>query len=177
MSDILVTEEFESRKNGVGSSLAEAAERILLDVVSQLLKSVDILEGTLAVGDLLKQLHHALGADTAGGALTAGFVDGEVQEELRDIDHAVVLVHDDEAARTHHAADGGEVIVIYLSVYKACGDTAAGGSAGLSSLELLAVRHAAADILDDLSEGGAHRDLNKAGVDYLAAEREDLGAL
>jgi hypothetical protein len=55
---------------------------------------------------------------------------------------------------------------------RAAGNAAAGGSAGLRGLELLAVRDAAADVLDDLAQRGAHRDLDKAGVVDLAAERE-----
>ena len=34
------------------------------------------------------------------------------QEELGDIHHAVVLVHDDHAAGAHHGADGDQVVVV-----------------------------------------------------------------
>ena len=50
-------------------------------------------------------------------------------------------------------------------------------AAGLRSLELSAVGYAAADVLDYLTQGRAHGDLNEAGVLYVAAERKDLGAL
>ena len=118
-----------------------------------------------------------LGTDTAGRALTAGLVDGELEEELREIDHAGVLVHDDKSAGAHHGADGDQVIVVDRSIDEGSGDTSAGRSAGLSRLELLAVRDAAADVLDDFAEGGAHRDLDETGVGDLAAESEDLRAL
>ncbi len=56
-------------------------------------------------------------------------------------------------------------------------DTSAGGSAGLGCLELLAVWDAAADLLDDVPQGGAHGDLHQTGVVDLAAQGEHLGAL
>ena len=58
-----------------------------------------------------------------------------------------------------------------------CGDTSAGRTAGLSSLELLAVGYTTADLKYDLAEGGAHGDLNKTGVVDLAAESEYLCTL
>ena len=56
------------------------------------------------------------------------------------------------------------------------GKTAAGGAADLYRLELLAVLDAAADVKDDLPQGGAHGDLNEAGVYHVAGEGEGLGA-
>ena len=58
-----------------------------------------------------------------------------------------------------------------------CRDAAAGRAAGLCSFELLAVRDAAADFFNNFTQGGTHRDLNKAGVVDLTAECEHLGAL
>ena len=57
------------------------------------------------------------------------------------------------------------------------GDTTTGRTTGLSSLELLAVRNAAADFFDDFAQGDTHRDFNKTGILDLAAECEDLGTL
>ena len=48
-------------------------------------------------------------------------------------------------------------------------------TAGLCRLELLPFRNAAADIFNDFAKSCAHRDLNKTGVMYFAAEREYLG--
>ena len=129
-----------------------------------------------AVRDLAQHFIQALGTDTAGGALAAAFVHGEFEEELGDIDHAVILVHDDESARTHHGADGDEVIVIDRRIDEVRGDAAARRAARLRRLELFAVGAAAADVVDDLAHGGAHRDLDEAGVVDLAAQREHLGA-
>jgi acyl carrier protein len=67
---------------------------------------------SLDLAELILQLEDALGADAARGALATGLVDGELEEELGHVDHAGVLVHDDEATRAHHAAAGGEVVVV-----------------------------------------------------------------
>ena len=56
-------------------------------------------------------------------------------------------------------------------------DTAAGRTAGLGRLKLLAPGDAAADLLDNFPKGGSHGDLHKAGVVDLAAQGEYLGAL
>ena len=66
MSNVLIAEELKSSKHGVGSCLTETAEGILLDVVAELLESVDILERSLTVGDLLKELEKSSCTDTAG---------------------------------------------------------------------------------------------------------------
>ena len=76
----------------------------------------------------------------------------------------VVLVHDDQAAGAHHGADGDQVVVVDRDIDLLSRDTAAGRAAGLGRLELLAVRDAAADLLDDFAQGGAHGDFHQAGV-------------
>ena len=177
MRYILIAEELEGRKDGVGSRLTESAKGVFFDVMGELFELVQILERRLAGDNLFEYLLHSSRADTAGGALSAGLVNGKVKEELGYIDHAVAVVHDDKSARTHHAADGGEVVVVYLGVHEARGDASAGGSAGLSRLELSAVGDAAADVLDNFAQGRAHGDLNEAGVLDVAAECKDLGAL
>ena len=56
------------------------------------------------------------------------------------------------------------------------GQAAAGGAADLHRLELLAVLDAAADVIDDLAERGAHRDLDEAGVHDVTGQGKGLGA-
>ena len=51
-----------------------------------------------------------------------------------------------------------------------CRDTSAGRTAGLCSLELLAIGDTAADLFDDLTQGSAHRDFDQTGVVDLAAQ-------
>ena len=67
-------------------------------------------------------------------------------------------------------------VVIDRQVDPLGGDAAAGRAAGLDRLELLAAGHAAADVVDDLAERGAHRHFDQAGVLDLAGQGEDLGA-
>ena len=177
MCNVLVAEEAECREDRVRCSLTEAAEGVCLDVLAELLEAVEVFQFAVAAGDLVKDLIETLGTDPARCALTAGFVHGELQEELCDIDHAVILIENDETAGTDHAADLCEAVVIDADVIVLSRDASAGRTAGLCSLKLLAVRDAAADFLDDLAERGAHRDLNEAGVLDLAAECKDLGAL
>ena len=119
----------------------------------------------------------ANGTDTARCALTAGFVHGEFEEELGKVHHTGVFVHDDQTAGAHHGACLDEVVVVDRGIDEGSRETSAGRTAGLGSLELLAVRNAAADLLYDLTQGGAHRDFHKTGVLDLAAECEHLGAL
>ena len=76
MRNVLVAEEVKSGENGVGSSLTETAKGVSLDVVTKVLESVDILERSLAVCDLVKELKKTLCTNTAGSALTAGLLHG-----------------------------------------------------------------------------------------------------
>ena len=164
-------------KHRVGGGLSQRAQAVGLDVVAQLLHFLQQLRAAVAHGNLLQHLQQAAGADPAGGAFAAAFIHGKFQEELGDIHHAGVLVHDDQTAGAHHRTDGDQVVVVDGGIDERSRDAAAGGASGLRRLEFLAVRDAATDILDDLPQGGAHRDLHQAGVVDLAHQAEDLGAL
>ena len=56
------------------------------------------------------------------------------------------------------------------------GETSAGGAADLNSLEGGTVFQAAADIVNNLSQGGTHGNFDQAGILDAAGERESLGA-
>ena len=75
---ILVTEVTDGGQNGVGSSLAQAAQSAVLNGNAQLFQQLDVAVLALAVDDALQDLTEALGADTAVDTLTAGFLGGEV---------------------------------------------------------------------------------------------------
>ena len=60
------------------------------------------------------------------------------KEELCDIDHAGRFIHNDEAAGAHHGADGDEAVIIDRCIDEGRRDAAAGRTAGLCSLELVA---------------------------------------
>ena len=177
VSDIFIAEETECGKNGVGRGLTERAERSRFDVFAEFFELSDVFHRAIAVCDLFESFEKSHRTNAAGYALTAGFVNGEFKEELRNVNHAVVFVHNDQTAGAHHGADCGEVIVVDGSVDEGSGDTAAGRTAGLSSFELLAAGNAAADFFNDFSEGGTHGDFNETGVGDLTAECEYLGTL
>ena len=177
VSNIFVAEEVESGENGVGSRLTECAERSGLDVLAELFELGDVFESAVAVSDLFEGFEKTHGTDTAGYTLTTGFVNGEFKEELRDVNHTVVFVHNDQTAGAHHGADRGEVIVVDGSVDERSGDTTTGRTTGLSSFELLAAGNAAADFFNNFSEGSTHRNFNETGVGDLTAESEYLGTL
>ena len=81
------------------------------------------------------------------------------------------------AAGAHHGALGHQVVKVDGLVQGFRCQTAAGRAAGLDSLELLALGGTAADVVDQLPEGGAHGDLHQTDVIDLAAQGKDLGAL
>ena len=174
---VLVAEILERRQDRVRRRLTERAHCVRLDVVAELFHLIEILERAVAGRDLVEHFEKASRTDTARRALAAALVDREVEEEARDVDHAGRVVHDDHTAGAHHSADLDQVVIIDRQIEILRRDAAAGRTAGLNGLKLSAVRDAAADVIDDLAERGAHRDLNEAGVDDLAAECEDLGAL
>ena len=174
---ILVTEILQRGQNRVRSRLTECAHRVCLDVLAELFHLVEIFKRAVAGRDLVEHLEKASRTDAARRALAAALVDRKVEEEARNVNHTGRFIHDDHTAGTHHGADLGQVVIVDREIQELCRDAAAGRTARLNSLELLAVRDAAADVIDDLAERGAHRDLNKTGVDDLSAECEDLGAL
>ena len=174
---ILLAEVGEGAQDRVRGGLAQAAEGGVLDNLGETLEALDVFHRAPAVRDAVEDLQHAAVADAAGRTLAAGLVHGEFEEELRDGDHAVVLIHDDHAAGAHHRSGRREAFVVDGDVQVLLGEAAAGGAAGLDGLELLAALDAAADVVDDLAERRAHRDFDEADVVDLAGEGEDLGTL
>ena len=102
MLHIFVAEVAQCGEDGVRGCLAQAAQAVGFDEFGQLCDFVQILHGALAVRDLVQQLQQTLGAHAARRALAAAFVHRELQKELGDVHHAVILVHDDQTTRTHH---------------------------------------------------------------------------
>ena len=174
---VFVHEVSQGRLDGVGRRLTETAERSLAHRVGNRLELLDVVFDAAAVGDLVEIVEKLAAADTAGRALTAALVDREVEVELGDIDHAVGLVHDDQAAGTHDRADLREVLVVDRSVEELGRNDTARRTARLSRLELVATADAAADIEDDFAERRTHGNFDEAGVVDLAGKSEDLCTL
>lgn len=80
--NVLITVILECGKNRVRRCLAETAEGVFLNVVAELFELIDVFECALAACNLVEDLKQALRADTARGALAAGFIDRELKEEL-----------------------------------------------------------------------------------------------
>ena len=101
---------------GYQSRLSEAAERGDLNHLGKALELINIAHAAVAVGDAGKDLIHAGGAFTTRCALTAGFFADKVHEELGDVDHAAVFVHDDQTAGTDDRADFLQRVEIHREV-------------------------------------------------------------
>ena len=99
---ILIPEIFNCRKNRVGGRLSKAAKSTIFDSICQLFQLFDIPFLALAFCNALQDLQHTLSANAARRTLSAGFIRGKFQEEARYIHHAVILIHDNKPARTHH---------------------------------------------------------------------------
>ena len=101
----------------------------------------------------------------------------KVQEELGNVNHAGILIHNDQTAAAHHSTGSNQGIVINRQIQHAFGQTAAGRTADLYSLKLFAVGNTAADIIDNLAHGNTHRHLCQTGIIDFAGQSENLGAL
>ena len=112
MLHILVVEMSQRGERGIGRRLAQPAEAGALDGMAQSLQQLQILHGTVAVGDAREDFQHAFGALAAGGAFPAGFILGEFQKEPRDVHHAVVLIEHDHPAGAHDDAGLYQRVVI-----------------------------------------------------------------
>ena len=109
MALVLVAEIAQRREHGVGRRLAKAAERRIAHGEGELLEGVKVLLVGLAARDGKSRMRSICERPFAAGrALAAGLARGEAHEVARDVHHAVVLVHDDHAARAHDGAELGE---------------------------------------------------------------------
>ena len=90
---IFIAEIAQGGQNGVRGGLSESAQRVFFDVVAESLEPVEVLRLSVAGGDFFKNFEHTAVADTAGRALSAAFVDGELEELLDGADIAGIRVH------------------------------------------------------------------------------------
>ena len=118
-----------------------------------------------------EQLVHALCALAAGNALAAELCLRVLHKATRDIDHAAVLVeHRDDAVAAAHAV-GLELGELQRQIQMLLGQKTAARSADLHSLELLPAWDAAADVVDDLTNGGRVLwDIHIAGICNITFE-------
>ena len=135
VSHVLIPEVVDGGQNGVRGGLTQTAEGGVFDDLAEVLQQGEVFHGAVTLGNAAKDFAQALVTDTARGALTAGFLHGEVEVELGDGDHAGGLVHDDHTAGAHHGAGSHEVVVVDRGVEELLGQAAAGRTAGLHGFE------------------------------------------
>ena len=138
--DVLVAEVPDRGQHRVGGRLPQPAERRVLDHLAQLDEPLDVGLLALALADAVEDFEHPLGAHAAGDALAARLFLDEFEEEPGHVDHAAVLVHDDQAAGAHDRAQFGQRLVVQRDIEVLLGDAPARGPADLRGLELLAGR-------------------------------------
>ncbi|VTR70068.1 hypothetical protein DESC_780256 [Desulfosarcina cetonica] len=177
MGRVLVFEIPQRAFHRVRRRLAEAAQAGGAHKVAQLLQGVDIFDASVSGGDPFQNTEKLGGADPAGRTFPAGFGHAELHEEFGHIHHAGPVVHDDHATGAHDGAHFPEGIVIHRHVQELFRHAAAGGTAGLDGLEPSAGGNPAADVENDLPQGGPHGHLDEPGVIDLAGQGEYLGAL
>ena len=112
VSNIFFSEVLQGGQYRVRRRLSQSAQGVLLHIIRDFFDLVQIFHRRLAFCDLIQQLQQAGGANPAGGTLTAGLIHGKLQEELRDIYHTGIFVHNDQTAGAHHGADGDQVVII-----------------------------------------------------------------
>src|SRR5699024_136557 len=174
---VLVPKVVHRGEHGIRCGLPQRAQGSVPDDAGEVPEFGQVFFGAPPFGDFFEQLQQPLIADAARGALAAGFLYGEFEVELGYGDHAVVLVHDNHAARPHHGTAGEQVVVVDGGVEVLFGKAASRRASGLYGLELLAVLDAAADVEYHLPQGGAHRHFDEAHVIDLAREGEHLRTL
>ena len=99
---IFVIEGSKSGDDRVCGALSKGAKGVALAGVTDGFKFFEIFHGCFAFGDFGKNFEHSLGADSAGRTFSAGFVADEFHIEFCNVYHAVIFVHNDCAAGTHH---------------------------------------------------------------------------
>lgn len=103
-------------------------------------------------------------------AFSARLLYREVQIEAGYGHHAVVLIHYNHAAGTHHGTFSKQVVEVYRGIQMLLRQAAARRTSGLHSLELLAAFDAAAYFVDYFAEGGSHRNLYQSYVIYFSCK-------
>ncbi len=118
----------------------------------------------------------ALGAATAGGAARAALVFAEREEELAHVEHARVLVEEDDAAATEEQSQLPVRVERERQVAVRRAD-ARKRSAGLEALEHAPFAHSAAPLVDDCPDAWPERHFDTAGPVHRSGEGEHLRAL
>ncbi len=167
---VFMAKVFQCREHRVGGGSTQSAERGISCRLGELHEKPDVALPSLSFADPGQNLEHLPDALAAWGAFAARFGGKEIEKILRDIDHAGVFIHHDHAARAHDGADFGQLVEVDFRIQILRGNAASRRTARLDRLELLAIGNAAAQLVDDVSQGDAHGDFHEAGMIHLADE-------
>src|SRR5258708_241121 len=151
--------------------LAEAADRGVAHHLGKLAEEI------LVPRRRFHDLDRLLRADAAGRALAAALILEEAQEIEGDRAHAVALGEHDDRVAADEAAIGLERAEIERDAGHAGGQDAARSAARQVALEDMALRHAAAELVDQLTHGDAGGGELDAGRFDAAGDREAAHAL
>ncbi len=167
----------QGREHWIGRRPPQPAEAPRLGHLRQMAQLLQVARLAAPVAQPLQNLQHPLGPDPAIGTLAARLHLREGQEIARDVHHAVILVQDHHPARAHDRPRGRQGLVVYRGIAERRRHAAPRRPAHLHRLELLAVGHAPADLLDDATQRHSHRHLDQSAAQHLASQGERLGAL
>lgn len=171
---VFVVEVVEGGEYRVGRSLPQSAEGGVLYHLPQGGEGLQVFLAATSFGYLVQYFQQALVADAARGAFSARLLYREVQIEAGYGHHAVVLIHYNHAAGTHHGTFSKQVVEVYRGIQMLLRQAAARRTSGLHSLELLAAFDAAAYFVDYFAEGGSHRNLYQSYVIYFSCKGKNF---
>src|SRR3990172_7334489 len=97
MRFVFIPEILQRAQDRVRGCLAQTTKRSSLDIIREVLKQLHVSFPAFARGYPFEYFKQPLCTYPAGHAFAAGFVLGELEKELRYVDHAVVFVEYDHA--------------------------------------------------------------------------------
>ena len=152
---IFVTETLQSTDDRKRCTLTESAQGHALNHVCKLFQLIQIGKLTLTCNDSLQDLKHTFGTLTAGNTFTTALTLCKAHEETRNLYHTGVAVHDNKSAGAYHSACLLHGVEVQGQVKVLLGESTAGRSAYLHSLELSAAADSSADIVNYFAQGGS----------------------
>ena len=157
--------------------VAERAEAFAVDALGHGDEEVHVGLRAAAVLDLLQDLGQPARPDSARGALPAGLVLVELRHPHGELHHAAAVVDRDHGSRADRRPGADERVEVERHAPRlGGGEDDRRGAAWDDRLELAAAGDAAADVVDELPQREAVRELVVAAVDDVAREGEDARA-
>lgn len=149
----------------IGRRVSQAAMRLVLYDVAEVLQFADVGCCTAAIGNVIQCVFQQLRADAAGGTETAAFV----REEMREIavDREQIALRSEYQKRSA----GGNIVESNGAPEFRRTEQCSGGAAGLYRLYILRTA-----IVQHLLDGHTKRVFVNAGFSAIAADAENFAA-